>query len=367
LVINKPQLTALVANDNLSLEELECYSCALTRLEVYNCPVLNYIDCSDNQLTELDVTSCPALQYLILNSNKVTDLNLNNNPELALLWCNDNQLTSLDLSNCADDFYSLDCRYNQISGTLDVSRFTELYQCVFSSNQISQLVLGDHYQLRDLWCQDNQLTSLDASGCGALETLYAFYNQLTSLSVNSPSLGRLYVYSNRLNSGVMGQIVENLPTRSDENRGYFAAVVDEDPSGEIPEENVITTAQVGQANAKYWDVYHWSWDSEGWEPYAGSSFIRGDVNGDGHVTIGDVSALIDYLLSNDASGINLDGADVNGDGHVTIGDVSALIDMLLSGTASVMKSHNVHSASVSFPGLVPNDELVLEKPRRIKK
>jgi formylglycine-generating enzyme required for sulfatase activity len=196
-------------------------------------------------------------------------------------------------------------------------------------------VLGNHNQLKDLWCPDNQLTSLDASGCGALETLYAFYNQLTSLSVNSPSLGRLYVYSNRLNSGVMGQIVENLPTRSDDNRGYLAALVDEDPSGDVPEENVITTAQISQANAKNWDVYHWSWDSGAWELYAGNTFIPGDVNDDGHVNISDVTALIDYLLNN-ANAINVDAADMNGDGSVNISDVTGLIDYLLSGAWPVL-------------------------------
>lgn len=52
----------------------------------------------------------------------------------------------------------------------------------------------------------------------------------------------------------------------------------------------------------------------------------GDVNGDGEVSIGDVTALIDILLSN---GSTSPVADVNGDGEVSIGDVSALIDMLL--------------------------------------
>ena len=57
-----------------------------------------------------------------------------------------------------------------------------------------------------------------------------------------------------------------------------------------------------------------------------------DVNGDGQVKINDVTALINYLLSGDASGINLDEADVNGDGQVKIGDVTALINYLLSGS-----------------------------------
>ena len=59
--------------------------------------------------------------------------------------------------------------------------------------------------------------------------------------------------------------------------------------------------------------------------------MRGDVDGDGEVAIADVSALIDYLLTGNASAINLDAADVDTDGEVSIADVSALIDYLLTG------------------------------------
>lgn len=59
--------------------------------------------------------------------------------------------------------------------------------------------------------------------------------------------------------------------------------------------------------------------------------IRGDVNGDGSVSIADVTALIDYLLTSNASGINLQNADCNNDHSVTIADVTALIDFLLTG------------------------------------
>ena len=59
--------------------------------------------------------------------------------------------------------------------------------------------------------------------------------------------------------------------------------------------------------------------------------LRGDVNVDGDVTIADVTALIDYLLSADATGISLTNANCNLDGEVSIADVTALIDYLLSG------------------------------------
>lgn len=59
--------------------------------------------------------------------------------------------------------------------------------------------------------------------------------------------------------------------------------------------------------------------------------IKGDVNGDGNVNISDVTALIDYLLNGNASGIMLDNADVDSDGNINISDVTILIDNLLTG------------------------------------
>ena len=58
---------------------------------------------------------------------------------------------------------------------------------------------------------------------------------------------------------------------------------------------------------------------------------RGDVNKDNNVTIADVTALIDYLLSGDGTNIDVKAADCNVDNNVTIADVTALIDYLLGG------------------------------------
>ena len=55
-----------------------------------------------------------------------------------------------------------------------------------------------------------------------------------------------------------------------------------------------------------------------------------DVNGDGIVSIKDVTYLIDYLLAGCQSSFHTENADLNDDGNVTIADVTALIDLLLS-------------------------------------
>ena len=59
--------------------------------------------------------------------------------------------------------------------------------------------------------------------------------------------------------------------------------------------------------------------------------IRGDVNKDGFVKIDDVTALIDYLLSGNEEGIDINAADCNKSGDVKIDDVTTLIDFLLGG------------------------------------
>ncbi len=56
------------------------------------------------------------------------------------------------------------------------------------------------------------------------------------------------------------------------------------------------------------------------------------MNGDGSVSISDVTALIDYLLSGNPSSISVSAADCNQDGSVSISDVTALIDYLLKST-----------------------------------
>ena len=58
--------------------------------------------------------------------------------------------------------------------------------------------------------------------------------------------------------------------------------------------------------------------------------MRGDLNGDGQVNTGDLSALIAALLNNDTSSLVV-AADPSNDGMINTGDISALINFLLNG------------------------------------
>ena len=80
---------------------------------------------------------------------------------------------------------------------------------------------------------------------------------------------------------------------------------------------------------------------------------QGDVDGDGKVSISDVTCLIDLLVSDNVPDHDLQ-MDVNGDGQVNIVDVSDLIDILLTGAAPQVESVKVEVNGVTFI-MVPVD------------
>ena len=75
------------------------------------------------------------------------------------------------------------------------------------------------------------------------------------------------------------------------------------------------------------DVWNWFGDMQ-FRPI--DELVNGDVDGNGSVSIGDVTALIDYLLNNHSSGMVMYNAGCDKDKKITIGDISHLIDMLLN-------------------------------------
>ncbi len=65
-------------------------------------------------------------------------------------------------------------------------------------------------------------------------------------------------------------------------------------------------------------------------PYLDNDVTPGDVNGDGRLSIADVTALITYLLGGTPAVFVEEAADVNGDTRVNISDVTALTNILLT-------------------------------------
>ena len=55
----------------------------------------------------------------------------------------------------------------------------------------------------------------------------------------------------------------------------------------------------------------------------------GDVNGDGQITVTDVTLLVNYILGYQNANFIIVNSDVNGDGQITVTDVTALVNIIL--------------------------------------
>ena len=103
-------------------------------------------------------------------------------------------------------------------------------------------------ELTRLFCEGNQLTSLDVSQNTALTELRCGGNQLTSLDVSkNTALTGLNCSGNQINETEMGKLVESLPANN--GKLYVKNL------NSSNEQNVITTTQVAAAKAKGWTVY----------------------------------------------------------------------------------------------------------------
>ena len=110
-------------------------------------------------------------------------------------WQNISNLTGIEHFTALTDLY---CFNNQLT-TLDVSGFTALKVLYCSSNQLTTLDVSGCVALEALVCGSNQLTALDVSKNTALTSLSCGSNQLTALDVSKNTvLTGLHCVSNQL-------------------------------------------------------------------------------------------------------------------------------------------------------------------------
>ena len=78
---------------------------------------------------------------------------------------------------------SLFCNYNELT-SLNISGCTALRELDCSTNQLTSLNISGCTALTELNCRDNQLTNLNVSGCTALTELNCRYNKLKTLNIS---------------------------------------------------------------------------------------------------------------------------------------------------------------------------------------
>ena len=118
--------------------------------------------------------------------------------------------------------------------------------------------------LTNLFCFDNQLTSLDVSQNTKLRTLWCSGNRLSSLDLSQNTvLTKLYCYQNQIKGSGMDAMVKSLPAV---NESYLYVIYSEN------EQNEMTAEQAAAAKAKGWTAYFY--DDSNWMEYTSPDGIE---------------------------------------------------------------------------------------------
>jgi len=257
LYCDQNQLENLDLSKNTALNYLDCNSNQLTILDVAKNTTLDYLDCSSNQITILDTNI--ALKTLNCSFNRLVTLDITKNIILKNLNCKSNQIINLNLSNgslndittfdstdnpdltcikvettenisgkdwkkniyayystsiCPAPVYTLisDPKFeealinlgydNVIDGHVLTARIANVTSLDVSNKSITDLTgIKDFTVLKELTCDNNQLTNLDLSKNTVLTDLYCSGNILKTLNLmRNTTLTTLNCSSNKLTS-----------------------------------------------------------------------------------------------------------------------------------------------------------------------
>ena len=143
-------------------------------------------------------------KYLNITSNEVTYGDIKNVTQLdvssKMIRVASSYITNMEEIRYFDSLRELVCQNNQLT-SLDISRNTVLEKLWCDDNQLTSLDISRNTVLDVLSCSDNQLTSLDISRNTVLDVLSCSDNQLTSLDISRNTvLNGLFCYDNQLTS-----------------------------------------------------------------------------------------------------------------------------------------------------------------------
>lgn len=182
--------------DYFSDEVAKSANGSLTSLNVSNCPALKNVYCDNNAISSLTLTGDTALENLYCSNNKLANVDLTGLDSLNILSCGDNILGTGDGLNVAglDNLEYLFCANNQFE-KLDITQNNMLKVFDCSGNRLINLdIKAVAETLLELNCNKNALKTLDLNKLNndnktyALQYLYCNDNNLTSLNINDTSI-----------------------------------------------------------------------------------------------------------------------------------------------------------------------------------
>ncbi|MBR5674265.1 MAG: Omp28-related outer membrane protein [Muribaculaceae bacterium] len=163
-------------------------------------------------------------------------------------------------------------------------------------------------------------------GGGGRLTVYITEDNLVATQLNQGTLENNYVHNGVLRKALVSVKGVDLKKKGDTYSNEFTYTIPADWKAE--DLNIVAFISRPLRADHLSDLYVTNANKRKLGEYDEPAIIRGDVDGDESVSISDVTALIDYLLTGTEAP---EAADCDLDHGVSISDVTTLIDYLLSG------------------------------------
>ncbi|MBR5949606.1 MAG: hypothetical protein IKZ82_13330 [Clostridia bacterium] len=289
--ISANMINSVTLNGCTSLWTFDCYDNLLHSIDVSVCPMLHFFRCDGNLLVELDVSANPGLIQLTCSDNLLFDLDVSANSNLEILDVSDNLLNGIDVSMLAF-LDQLNVSGNDLYDGLDVSHNPRLQVLRCSNTGLDSVDLTHNADLAGFYCVGNpivefdfyandilMLNVLEAEGDGTVGCeLNGWYTKVYAAPTDGASFEGWY--------DAQGNLISNRPE-------YEASELDGD--------HFIAR-------------------------FTSASFIPGDADGNGSVTVADAILALRYamgLLDDDA--LVLAASDMDGNGSVSMADAVAIL------------------------------------------
>ena len=344
----------------------------------WGCSSLTSINVSNFNTSKAYETALFFAECENLTSLDLSNFNTDNTVNMYAMFWGCKNLTSLDLSNFntanVTNMYGMFAYCSNLT-SLDVSHFNTanvesmyamFYYCYSLTNlDVSHFNTANVTDMNGMFGICQNLTSLDVSHFNTakvtdMNDMFYGCSGLTRLDLSSfntakvTDMGYMFCWCNNLVSiyvddGWNTEAVTNslnMFFNCTSIRGDLGTTYDPDHV-----DKAYAHLDGGTANPGYLSM----------KP----DFLLGDVNGDGYVTIADVTMLISMVLKGNANASDCPAGDLNNDGDLTIADVTMLISRVLKGSrADGTKVANMATAPLMNAPVLSDISTDLDKRMR---
>lgn len=209
---------------NLTILNLENNN--LTAIDISKNAALQTLILTNNQLETIDVSTLTVMKILKIGYNDLTQLNIRNCAKLETLVGENNRISTFTLPNITTSLKYINMCENKLNAAYSWMYYTKLETLDVSGNSLYTLNLVNCSELRELYIQDNVVTSVLFPSSGTyLDIINCANNKLKTLSLSQMlNLTELYCQSNFLTEIALYSNVPLMKLNCSDNNLSFSKI-----------------------------------------------------------------------------------------------------------------------------------------------